>query len=80
MTNFQEQYKFVYDTLEEFITSGYTFFPVKDISQILKQKSVKEKKPNGANKPNEYEKEYTVRQQKAYVHNIEKIAPEIYIL
>jgi hypothetical protein len=54
---FQEQYKFVYDTLEEFITSGYTYFPVNEISQHLKAKS--QKKQMGG-KVNEYEKEYTV--------------------
>jgi protein tyrosine phosphatase len=34
-----EQLKFIYDTLEEFVLCGYTYFPVNDISQILKQKS-----------------------------------------
>ena len=53
---FQEQLKFIYDTLEEFVLCGYTFFPVKDISQNLKQKSAR--KPGC--KTNQYEKEYSV--------------------
>ena len=53
---FQEQLKFIYDTLEEFVVCGYTFFPVRDISQHLKQKSVR--KPGS--KTNQYEKEYGV--------------------
>ena len=52
----QEQLKFVYDTLEEFIVCGYTYFPVKDLSHHLKQKSVR--KPGRKN--NEYEREYAV--------------------
>ena len=56
LTEFQEQLKFIYDTLEEFVVCGYTFFPVKDISQHLKQKSVR--KPGS--KTNQYEKEYGV--------------------
>ena len=53
----QEQLKFIYDTLEEFVLCGYTFFPVKDISQHLKQKSVR----NAGSKTNQYEKEYGVK-------------------
>ena len=53
----QEQLKFVYDTLEEFVVCGYTYFPVKDLSHHLKQKSVR--KPGRKN--NEYEREYAVR-------------------
>ena len=53
----QEQLKFIYDTLEEFIVCGYTYFPVKDLSHHLKQKSVR--KPGRKN--NEYEREYAVR-------------------
>ena len=52
----QEQLKFIYDTLEEFVLCGYTFFPVKDISQNLKLKSTR--KPGC--KTNQYEKEYSV--------------------
>ena len=37
-----EQYKFVYDTLEEFIVCGNSFFPVKELSQKLKLKSAKD--------------------------------------
>jgi protein tyrosine phosphatase len=49
-----EQYKFVYDTLEEYVVCGNSFFPVKELSQKLKQKSVKDP----ASKLNEYQKEY----------------------
>jgi Protein-tyrosine phosphatase len=49
-----EQYKFVYDTLEEYVVCGNSFFPVADLSQKLKQKSVKDV----ATKLNEYQKEY----------------------
>lgn len=49
-----EQYKFVYDTLEEYVVCGNSFFPVKELSQKLKQKSVKD----AATKLNEYQKEY----------------------
>merc|ERR1711953_1443416 len=51
-----EQLKFIYDTLEEFVLCGYTFFPVKDISQNLKLKSTR--KPGC--KTNQYEKEYSL--------------------
>jgi hypothetical protein len=50
----QDQYKFVYDTLEEFIVCGNSWFSVKDLSAKLKQKS--EKDP--ISKMNEYQKEY----------------------
>ena len=49
-----EQYKFVYDTLEEFIVCGNSFFPVKELSQKLKLKSAKDP----ILKINEYQKEY----------------------
>jgi len=49
-----DQYKFVYDTLEEYIVCGNSFFPVKELSQKLKQKSVKD----ASGKLNEYQKEY----------------------
>merc|ERR1712223_949089 len=51
-----EQLKFIYDTLEESVVCGYTFFPVKDISLHLKQKSVRP--TGGGRKSNQYEKEY----------------------
>ena len=52
----------MYDCLEEFTTCGYTYFPVKDISKQLKQKSQKHQKDQGGGpKANEYEKEYMVR-------------------
>ncbi|XP_022184512.1 receptor-type tyrosine-protein phosphatase kappa isoform X2 [Nilaparvata lugens] len=49
-----EQYKFVYDTLEEFVVCGTSWFPVKELSQRLKQKSMKDP----VTKLNEYQKEY----------------------
>ena len=55
----------MYDCLEEFTTCGYTFFPVRDISKQLKQKSHKQSKEQaaaaGGVRANEYEKEYMVR-------------------
>lgn len=50
----QDQYKFVYDTLEEFVVCGTSWFPVSELSQRLKQKSVK----NPITKVNEYQREY----------------------
>jgi hypothetical protein len=47
----------VYDTLEEFVLCGHTYFPAKEISQRLKEKSTR---PPGS-KQNEYEREYAVR-------------------
>ncbi|XP_058795519.1 receptor-type tyrosine-protein phosphatase kappa isoform X1 [Phymastichus coffea] len=49
-----EQYKFVYDTLEEFVICGPSYFPVSELSQRLKQKSQK----NSGTKMNEYQREY----------------------
>ena len=57
----QDQYKFIYDTLEEFVQCGYTYFPVKEISQALREKS---KKQEGGKRVNQYEKEYVVRPQR----------------
>lgn len=52
----QEQYKFVYDTLEENIQCGFSWFPVSELSMRLKQKSIRD----SATKLNEYQKEFTV--------------------
>jgi protein tyrosine phosphatase len=49
-----DQYKFVYDTLEEYIVCGNSFFHVKELSLKLKQKSLKDP----ATKLNEYQREY----------------------
>lgn len=49
-----DQYKFIYDTLEEFIICGNSWFPVNELSQRLKQKSLK----NPISKMNEYQREY----------------------
>ncbi|KAK7072438.1 hypothetical protein SK128_004216 [Halocaridina rubra] len=37
----RDQYRFVYDVLEEFLLCGYSFFPVSELSQRLKHKSMK---------------------------------------
>ncbi|CAG4986937.1 unnamed protein product [Colias eurytheme] len=50
----EEQYKFVYDTLEEHVVCGVSWFPVSDLSQRLKQKSQRDP----VTKLNEYQKEY----------------------
>ncbi|KAG0703005.1 Receptor-type tyrosine-protein phosphatase U [Chionoecetes opilio] len=47
------QYRFVYDVLEEFLMCGYTFFPVSDLSQRLKYKSMK-----GVHNKSEYQIEF----------------------
>ncbi|CAB3364623.1 Hypothetical predicted protein [Cloeon dipterum] len=49
-----DQYKFVYDTLEEFVVCGNSWFPVSELSQRLRAKSVK----NPITKQNEYQREY----------------------
>ncbi|XP_037783538.1 receptor-type tyrosine-protein phosphatase U-like [Penaeus monodon] len=36
-----DQYRFVFDALEEFLLCGYSFFPVSELSQRLKHKSMK---------------------------------------
>lgn len=51
----QDQYKFVYDTLEEHIICGKTWFPVSELSVRLKAKGVKDP----ATKMNEYQREYS---------------------
>lgn len=51
---FQDQYKFVYDTLEEHIICGKTWFPVSELSERLKAKATKDP----ATKMNEYQREY----------------------
>lgn len=49
-----EQYKFVYDTLEEQVVNGSTWFSVTELSDKLKQKSKKDL----LTKMNEYQREY----------------------
>ncbi|XP_046442634.1 receptor-type tyrosine-protein phosphatase mu-like isoform X3 [Daphnia pulex] len=49
-----EQFKFIYDTLEESITCGWSWFPVSELTTRLKQKSIK----HPVTKLNEYQKEY----------------------
>ncbi|CAL8108511.1 unnamed protein product [Orchesella dallaii] len=49
-----EQLKFVYDTLEEYVICGKTWFPVSELSSLLKHKSMKD----AHTKINEYQKEF----------------------
>lgn len=49
-----DQYRFIYETLEECIQCGVSWFPVADLSQKLKHKSMK----HGIGRLNEYQKEY----------------------
>lgn len=49
-----DQYKFIYDTLEEFVICGISWFPVKELSQRLKMKSIRD----SYTKLNEYQREY----------------------
>ena len=51
-----DQYKFVYDTLEESLQCGSSWFPVSELSSRLKTKSMR----NADTKINEYQKEYEV--------------------
>jgi len=53
---FKEQYKFIYDTLEETLTCGQSWFPVSELTNRLKQKSAR----NLGSKLNEYQREYAV--------------------
>ena len=57
---FQEQYKCVYDTLEEYTVCGTSFFYVHQLSERLKQKSLKERTASSKKLQNEYEREYCV--------------------
>lgn len=50
----QDQYKFVYDTLEEHIVCGKTWFSVSELSERLKAKARK----NPITKMNHYQEEY----------------------
>lgn len=56
----QEQYKCVYDTLEEYVICGTSFFYVHQLSERLKQKSLKERTASSKKLQNEYEREYCV--------------------
>lgn len=49
-----EQYKFVYDTIEEALFCGKTWFPVSELHKRLKHKSQR----NPLTKKNEYQREY----------------------
>lgn len=49
-----DQYKFIYDTIEEAISCGKTWFPVPELHKRLKQKSQR----NQTTKKNEYQREY----------------------
>lgn len=49
-----DQYKFIYDTIEEAVSCGKTWFPVPELHKRLKQKSQR----NPVTKKNEYQREY----------------------
>lgn len=51
-----EQYKFIYETIEESHVCGKTWFHVDEISQQMKQKSIK----NKVTKRNDYQNEFEV--------------------
>ena len=61
MSYFQEQYKFIYDTLEEYCRGIDSRFPVSDLANKIKEKTQKDKKI----KKNAYATEYAVRRGKA---------------
>lgn len=50
----QEQYKFIYETIDEYYVCGKTWFHVSDISGQLKAKSVKDK----VTRKNDYQLEF----------------------
>ncbi|CAG7816789.1 unnamed protein product, partial [Allacma fusca] len=49
-----DQLKFIYDTLEEYVICRKTWFPVSELSQRLKHKSMKDPQT----KINEYQREF----------------------
>ena len=55
--HFQEQYKFIYDSLEEYCRGIDSRFPVSDLANKIKEKTLKDKKI----KKNAYAFEYAVR-------------------
>ena len=56
-TGFQEQYKFIYDTLEEYCRGIDSRFPVSELANQIKEKTLKDKKL----KKNAYAIEYAVK-------------------
>ena len=54
--SFQEQYKFVYDTLEDMYVCKPSWFPVSELSERLKAKAIKD----SVTKLNEYQREFNV--------------------
>ena len=55
--NIQDQYKFIYDTLEEYCRGIDSRFPVSELANKIKEKTVKDQKL----KKNAYALEYAVR-------------------
>ena len=55
--NVQDQYKFIYDTLEEYCRGIDSRFPVSELANKIKEKTVKDQKL----KKNAYALEYAVR-------------------
>lgn len=56
LLSLQEQYLYIYDTLDEALMCGKTWFSVTEIAHKFKQKSQK----NPITRVNEYQREYTV--------------------
>jgi hypothetical protein len=59
---FQEQYKFIYDTLEEYCRGIDSRFPVSELANQIKEKTLKDKKL----KKNAYALEYAVMMIESY--------------
>ena len=59
-TGFQEQYKFIYDTLEEYCRGIDSRFPVSELANQIKEKTLKDKKL----KKNAYALEYAVKKKR----------------
>ena len=54
---FQDQYKFIYETLMEYTRGIDSRFPVSELANKIKERGVKDKKT----KKNAYQMEYSVR-------------------
>ena len=65
-SSLQDQYRFVYDVLEEAYICGKTWFPASELAQQIKQKSHK----NVLLQQNEYQLEYKVMQVLVELHDL----------
>ena len=71
----QEQYKFIYEAIEEYLICGHSYFPVSELSKVLKRKSMK-----GENGKNEYQLEFEVRTPKyVRLQSLLSLTPIIYL-